>query len=311
MHVIEQPTLRRPVLLLGFSGWVDGGEVATGAIRFLIEQWGAKKLAELDPEEFYNFARIRPHVRIEPDFTRTISWPETSLYYHVDPAFDRDFVLLLGIEPNFKWRTFCEEILRVCESVGVVSALSLGGVIADVLHTRRARITTFSSDPELIARFPELGGRRGRYQGPTGIIGVLSEGLTRANIPVGNMRGAVPHYIGGSSNPKVSCALLARLNELYGLRLDLSELEDASRRFERQINEALRDKPEVADHIRRLEARADDAGPSSEAGRTEATSAGSGDLPTGEDIVRQFEEFLRERSSGEKTDDPPTDRGPA
>src|SRR5437870_4328028 len=171
MNVIEQPVLRRPTLLLAFTGWVDGGHAATSAIRFLIERWGAKKFAELDPEDFYNFARVRPQVTIEPDFTRTITWPEVAFHYHVDPTLDRDFVLLVGAEPNFKWRTFCDEILQVCSSVGVMSALSLGGVLGDVLHTRRPQITTFSADPELIARFPELGRRRGRYQGPTGIIG--------------------------------------------------------------------------------------------------------------------------------------------
>src|SRR6266545_6197334 len=122
MHVIERPALRRPILLLAFSGWVAGGHAATNAIRFLIERWDAKKFAELDPEDFYNFARVRPQIKIEPDFTRTITWPETGLYYHVDSTLNRDFVLLVGAEPNFKWRTFCEEILQVCLSVGVTSA---------------------------------------------------------------------------------------------------------------------------------------------------------------------------------------------
>jgi len=306
MNVIEQPTLRHPTLLLGFSGWVDGGQVATGAMRFLIERWKAKKFAELDPEDFYNFTRIRPQVTIEPDFKRTITWPETAFYYHADPELDRDFVLLVGIEPTFKWRTFSEEILRVCDSVGVASALSLGGVIADVLHTRRPQITTFSSDPELIARFPELGRRRPGYQGPTGIIGVIADGLTRANIPVGNMRGAVPHYIAGSTNPRVTQGLLARLSELYGLNLDLSELESESRRFVRQVNEALSDKPDMQDYVKRLEARSDEP-ESSDTPEPDRPPDTEGELPSGEDVVRQFEEFLRERSSGEN-EDPPSGR---
>ncbi len=305
LQVLERPTLRRPVLLLAFSGWVDGGEVATSAIRFLIEHWDAKKFVELDPEEFYNFTRVRPKVQLEPDFTRTLTWPETAFYYHADPLLDRDFVLLLGIEPNFKWRTFSDELLQVCQSVGVASALSLGGVLADVLHTRRAQITTFSSDPELIARFPELGRRRGGYHGPTGIIGVFSDGLTRSSIPVGNMRGAVPHYIGGSPNPKVTRALLARLSQLYGLGLDLSELEDASRRFERQVNEALTHMPEAADHVKRLEASIEDPEPRTEVGDTEAAHGAGTELPNAEDIVREFEELLRERSTGEE-DEPTT-----
>ncbi|MBV8062831.1 MAG: PAC2 family protein, partial [Nevskia sp.] len=209
---------------------------------------------------------------------------------------DRDFVLLLGIEPNFKWRAFSEGLLQVCTEVGVSSALSLGGVIGDVLHNRRAQITTYSSDPELLARFPELGRRRGGYQGPTGIIGVLAEGLTQANVPMGNMRGAVPQYVAGSPNPKVCHALLARLSELYGLGLDLSELADASHQFEKQVNEALAQMPEVAEHVKRLEAQ---YGEPDEAIVDESPTNEDEELPSGADIVRQFEEFLRERPPGE------------
>ncbi len=304
IHYTEQPTLRRPVLLLAFAGWNDAAEVATTAVRFLIQRWDAKKFAELDPEEFYNFARVRPHVRIESDFSRVITWPQNTFYYHVDPLLDRDFVLLLGIEPNLKWRTFCQEILEVCQSVEVTSALSLGGLVADVPHTRNARITAFSSDPELVARFPQLGVRRSRYEGPTGIVGVLSDAFAKANIPVGSMWGNVPHYISASPNPKVVHALLARLSELYGLGLELSEMERAGRRFERQVNEALIHNREVADYVKRLEERIYDPEPGTEEFNADAQPPGSpADLPRGEDIVRQLEEFLRERSSSQ--DDPP------
>ena len=177
--VDEEPTLRNPVLILSFAGWNDASEVATTAVRFLVSRWEAKKFADIDAEDFYNFARVRPHVRIEEDFNRTITWPENAFYYHVDPLLDRDFVLLLGIEPNLKWRTFGEEIVEVCRRVGVTSALSLGGLVADVPHTRSPRITAFSSDPDLVERFPELSIRRSRYEGPTGIVGVLSDALRR------------------------------------------------------------------------------------------------------------------------------------
>ncbi len=303
MHVSEQPLLRNPVLLIGFSGWVDGGQVATSAIRFLIDSWDAKKFAELDPELFYNFSRNRPQVHISPDSSRTITWPETSFYYHVDPQLERDYVLLLGIEPNFKWRTFSQEIMEVCESVGVASALTLGGVIADVPHTGPAQVTVFSSDPELRARFPELGARRGGYQGPTGIIGVIADGLTKADVPVGNMRGAVPHYVAASRNPKVRHALLARLSELYGLGLDLSKLEIASRRFERRVNRSLSDKPEMADYVKSLEARSESSAPKNEPGGPDAGQGGVGELPSGEEIVRELEDFFRQSPSG-RDDEP-------
>src|SRR5205823_9565901 len=243
VRYVEEPTLRRPVLILSFAGWNDASEVATTAVRFLVSRWEAKKFADVDAEDFYNFARVRPHVRIEENYNRTITWPENAFYYHVDPLLDRDFVLLLGIEPNLKWRTFCDEIIGVCNTVGVTSALSLGGLVADVPHTRSPRITAFSSDPDLVERFPELAIRRSRYEGPTGIVGVLSDVFTKSGIPVGSLWGNVPHYISASPNPKVVHALLSRLSTIYGLGLELSEMERAGRRFERQVNEALQHNP--------------------------------------------------------------------
>jgi proteasome assembly chaperone (PAC2) family protein len=300
INVIEQPQLRSPVLIIAFSGWVDGGSVATTAIRYLVEHWGAKKFAEVDPEEFYNFTRVRPQVSLEPDFSRTITWPETAFYYHVDPQLDRDFVLLVGIEPNFKWRTFSEEIVEICKSVGVTTALSLGGVIADVPHTHAAHITVFTNDPDLQARFPELTARRGGYQGPTGIIGVITDGLTHLDVPITNMRGAVPHYIAGSPNPKVANGLLSRVSELYSLGLDLAELDDASRRFEEQVDESLRDRPEMAEYVKKLEDRSDDPDQRPESRRPDARPSSSEPLNS-EDIVRQLEDFFRQRPGGEET----------
>jgi proteasome assembly chaperone (PAC2) family protein len=285
--------------------------VATTSVKFLSTRWEAKKLAEIDPEEFYNFARVRPHVRIEEDFSRAITWPENTFYYHVDPLLDRDFVLLLGIEPNLKWRTFCQEIIDVAQRVGVTSMLSLGGLIADVPHTVPPRLTAFSSDPELTDRFPELALRRSRYEGPTGIVGVLSDTFTKAGIPVGSVWGNVPHYISASPNPKVTHALLTRLSKLYDLGLELSELERAGRRFERQVNEALAHNPEVAQYVKQLEAREDQAESDEpeleepDLDRPRGQQGGPVDLPRGEDIVRQLEEYLRQRSSDK--DDSPED----
>jgi proteasome assembly chaperone (PAC2) family protein len=301
----EQPNLRKPVLILAFAGWNDASEVASTAVKFLVSRWEAKKFAELDPEEFYNFARVRPQVRLEEDHKRVVTWPENSFYYHVDPLLDRDFVLLLGIEPNLKWRTFCDEILGVCRAAEVTSVLSLGGLIADVPHTVKPRITAFSTDPELTARFPELGMRRSRYEGPTGIVGVLSDAFTRAQIPVGSLWGNVPHYISASPNPKVVAALLSRLSEIYSLGLELSEMERAGRRFERQVNAALMQNPEVAQYVKQLEAREETTGDAdddddSEEERHTGTAA---DLPRGEDVVRQLEEFLRQRQTQTDDDD--------
>jgi proteasome assembly chaperone (PAC2) family protein len=302
INFTEQPNLRRPVLILAFAGWNDASEVATTAVKFLVSRWEAKKFAELDPEDFYNFARVRPHVRLEEDHRRVVTWPENSFYYHADPTLDRDLVLLLGIEPNLKWRTFCDEIVGVCRAVEVTSVLSLGGLIADVPHTVKPRITAFSTDPELTARFPELSLRRSRYEGPTGIVGVLSDAFTRAQLPVGSLWGNVPHYISASPNPKVVHSLLYRLSEIYGLGLDLTEMERAGRRFERQVNEALMHNPEVAQYVKQLESREETA--PDDAPSDEGPAVTPGELPKAEDVVRQLEEFLRERQAKGDDDEP-------
>jgi len=298
----DEPTLRRPVLLMAFAGWNDASEVATTSVRFLIDRWDARKFADVDPEDFYNFVRVRPHVQIDEDSNRLIIWPSNAFHFFSDPMLDRDFVLLLGIEPNLKWRTFTDEVISVCRQIGIVTALSLGGLVADVPHTRAARVTAFSSDPELTERFPELGIRRSRYEGPTGIVGVLSAALAEADIPVGSLWGNVPHYISASPNPKVVHALLSRLSLIFDLGLELTDMERAGRRFERQVDEALAHNPEVAQYVKQLEAREDQ--PSEDDSPPQAPSSGPVDLPRGEDIVRQLEEYLRERSSGSSDDDP-------
>lgn len=306
---IEEPVLRRPVLILAMAGWNDASSVATSSVQFLIERWQAKKFAEIDPEEFFNFTRIRPQVRLEENGSRIIVWPETAFHLHQDPLLERDFVLLLGIEPNFKWRTFCEAILQVCKEVNVTSVISLGGLAAQVPHTRAAVVTGSTADPGLASQFPELQVRRSRYEGPTGIVGVLSDVLNRAGIPTGSLWGNVPHYISASPNPKVAHGILTRLNSMYGLGLGLDDLARSGRRFERQVNEALSQNPEVAQYVKQLEAaQDDDAEPANEA-QEEAEEEGSGsdELPRGEDIVRHLEEFLRRgRPSSGEADDPDT-----
>lgn len=298
---IEEPVLRRPVLILAMAGWNDASSVATTAVRFLIERWEAKKFAEIDPEEFFNFTRVRPQVRLDENQARIIVWPETAFHCYQNPLLDRDFVLLIGIEPNFKWRTFGEAILQVCKEVGITSVISLGGLGAQVPHTRPAVVTGSTPDPDLASQFPELEIRRSRYEGPTGIVGVLTDMFNKAGIPTGSLWGNVPHYISASPNPKVAHGILTRLNSMYGLGLGLDDLARSGRRFERQVNEALSQNPDVAEYVKQLEAAQDDganepATPEHE--DLEDEPSGSEGLPDAQDVVRHLEEFLRRGRSG-------------
>lgn len=310
LHWLEDPDLRRPVLIEAFAGWNDASAVATTALRFLIDRWEAPKFAEVDPEDFYNFARVRPQVHLDDNQNRAISWPENAFHYHVDPLLDRDFVLLIGIEPNLRWRTFGEMIISACQKIGVSSVLSLGGLVAQVPHTIPPRVTGTTSDPELAKQFPELSVQRSRYQGPTGIVGILGDMFTKAGIPTGSLWGNVPHYISASPNPKVAHGLLSRLNAIYGLGLDLTDMQRAGRRFERQVNEALSQNPEVSEYVKKLEASAEvtetQEQPADSDDTEPSAGSGAGDLPAGEDIVRHLEEFLRQRRTQDDPDSPPS-----
>lgn len=303
---IEEPVLRKPVMILAMAGWNDASSVATTSVRFLIDRWQAKKFAEIDPEEFFNFMRIRPQVRLDEEGNRHITWPETAFHYHADPGLERDFVLLIGIEPNIHWRTFCEQVVNVAKSVNITSVLSLGGLAAQVPHTLAARVAGSTTDPALAAQFPDLAVRRSRYEGPTGIVGVLSDMFNKSGIPTGSLWGNVPHYISASPNPKVAHGLLSRLSSMYGLGLNLDDLARSGRRFERQVNEALSQNPEVAQYVKQLEAaQADEDVPQQqlEVSDLDDTEDEGGELPRAEDVVRHLEEFLRQgRQPGESGD---------
>ncbi len=293
---IEEPVLRQPIMILAMAGWNDASSVATTSVRFLIDHWNAKKFAEVDPEEFFNFMRIRPYVKLDGEGNRAISWPETAFHFHADPLLDRDYVLLIGIEPNIHWRTFCEQILSVATALHVTSVLSLGGLGAQVPHTVEARVTGSTTDPSLARQFPDLSVRRSRYEGPTGIVGVLSDMCNRSGIPTASLWGNVPHYISASPNPKVSHGLLRRLSTMYNLGLNLDDLARSGRRFERQVSEALSHNPELAQYVKQLEAAQTDVDPPDEQliVSDNDDTVGSGELPKAEDVVRQLEEFLRQ-----------------
>jgi proteasome assembly chaperone (PAC2) family protein len=278
----EVPVLRDPVLLLAFGGWSDAGQAATGAARFLVNAWSAERLGDIDPEEFYNFADLRPHVRVLDGTLRELEWPANECFYYRARG-ERDFVVLVGVEPHLRWRRFSDIVLEIVQRCGVTLAFTLGGLQADVPHSRPLRVTGGSSDELLLARMSGVvrtGG--GRYEGPTGITGVLGERFRRAGLPTATMWANVPHYINAAINPKAIAALLERLDAVFDLALDLRELHHTAERFDREVSEAVAGDADATAYVRQLEERAD-----AEA-REERPS-----LPSGEAIVRELEEFLR------------------
>jgi proteasome assembly chaperone (PAC2) family protein len=279
LRVHSRPELTRPVLIGAFRGWNDGAQAASLAAGYLAKTWSADRFADVDPEHFFDFQATRPHVSLEDGLTRRIDWPETAFYHARPDGLDRDVVLLLGIEPNLRWRTFSELLIGLARELGVELMITLGALLADVPHTRPAPVTGSASDPELVQR---LGLSSSRYEGPTGIVGVLHDSCKQVGIPSASLWAAVPHYVSLTPSPRGAVALCERLGDLIGVEVDVGELEEAARSYEEQVSEAVASDEETAAYVEDLEQRVD---------QLEETT----DLPSGDALADELTRFLRER----------------
>ena len=278
--------LRRPVLIMAFSGWNDAAEAATTAARYLSTSLGAEKFAEIDPEEFYHFGLSRPFVRFKAgsETEREVIWPATEFSVAQSPDLARDVIVGVAAEPHLKWRTYCHTVLELARRCEVTLVLTLGALLAEVPHTRPIRLAGGATDPELAAR---LGVRPTRYEGPTGIVGVLNTICRDEGMPTASLWANVPHYISGIENPKATMALLRRVLPLLGATLDLGDLDEAARQFEQNLKEIVAQNAKIAGYIAKLEARDAEEAP-------DAPSRTS-DLPPASELVAEIEQFLRQQ----------------
>jgi proteasome assembly chaperone (PAC2) family protein len=292
--IIDQlPALRQPVLLLTFAGWNDAGEAATSAAQFLCSRLSAKKFASLDPEEFYNFAELRPRVRLVKDLQREIVWPANEFFYIQDDSLLQDVVIGVGIEPHLKWKTYVNTILDLARQCQASMVLTLGALLAEVVYSKPVRITGSSTDPELSTRL-HLRVRPSRYEGPTGIVGVLNDACRREGLPAVSLWANVPHYLSNTPNPKAMYALVRRVLGILDHPLDLRDVETAVRDFEAKVAEVIANNPAVASYVRQLEERESEEG-------EEASPPRESELPSGDQLVQELEQFLRQQ----RRDKPP------
>jgi len=276
----DQPSLNQPIMVAAFQGWTDAGGAASGAASYLAEQWNARQFATVDAEEFYDFTALRPHVRLTKERSREIVWPENRFLATSDPG-SRDVVFLIGIEPHLRWGTFCDCVITVARTVGVQAVFTLGAMLTDVLHTRVAPVFGSTMDPGLADRF---GLSRPRYEGPTGIVGVLQDAFAKVGIPVASLMAQVPHYVPSTPSPKATMALVERVCELLETRVGTSPLELASAAYEREVSEMVASDDDMAGYVRQLE------------DRTQVDDITSlADLPSGEALAAELERFLREQ----------------
>ena len=290
LTLARRPELTRPVLVAAFRGWNDGAQGASLAGGYLAKRWNADRFGEIDPEGFFDFQATRPHVSLVDGVTRRIDWPETSFYAARPPGADRDVVLLLGIEPNVRWRTFTGLIVALAKDLRVELVLTLGALLADVPHTRPAPVTGSATDAQLME---QLGLSASRYEGPTGIVGVLHDACRRAAVPSASLWAAVPHYVSLTPSPRAAVALCQRLGRVLEIEVETAELEEAERTYVDQVSEAVASDAETAAYVEELEQRAD-------------TLEQSADLPSGDALAAELTRFLRERESGDGESGPPS-----
>jgi proteasome assembly chaperone (PAC2) family protein len=291
LRVHRRPQLTRPVLIAAFRGWNDGAQAASLAAGYLAKTWEAERFADLDPENFFDFQATRPHVSLEDGVTRRIDWPETAFYHARPNGLDRDVVLLLGIEPNLRWRTFTELLIGLVGELGVEMMITLGALLADVPHTRPSPVTGSASDPELVR---QLGLSSSRYEGPTGIVGVLHDACREASLPSVSLWAAVPHYVSLAPSPRAALALCQRLGDLLDTQIDTAELEQAVDAYTQRVTEAVSTDEETAEYVQELERRSE---------MIDETS-----LPSGDSLAAELTRFLKERDEQDGPPDVATDQ---
>ena len=288
LQVHEVPVgLRRPILIMAFTGWNDAAESASTAARYLATTFQAKKFAEIDPEEFYHFGLTRPLVRYRSDAPteREIVWPATEFSLTRSSALPRDIIVGVAAEPHLRWKAYCAAVLDLVRRCEIHLVLTLGALLAEVPHTRPVRLSGTSTDPELRAL---LGARTSRYEGPTGIVGVLNIACREKGVPTASLWANVPHYISGIENPKAAMAIVKRVLSLLPASSDLSDLDEAVKQFDQNLAEIVSQNAKIAGYVAKLERATKD--------EEEEPQTGTGsDLPPASELVAEIEQFLRQQ----------------
>lgn len=273
---------REVVMVLSFEGWNDAGEAASAAVEHLRDSWGAEEIEAIDSEDYYDFQFTRPTISRDERAVRHVEWPASRIYRASVPGSRVDVLLVRGVEPSFRWRTFTRRILDIARRENVGTVICVGALLADVPHSRPIPVTCTADDPEVGDR---LALEVSNYEGPVGILGVVADAADREGLPTLSLWAAVPHYVSQAPSPKAELALLDRLEELLDVPVPLDEVREDAEAWERGVNELAEEDPEIAEYVHHLEETKDTI-----------------DLPesSGEAIAREFERYLRRRGEGRR-----------
>ena len=292
----NRPNFTTPVIIAAFAGWNDAGDAATTAASYLRESWHLRSFASIDPEEFFEFATTRPQVKLHDGVTREIVWPSTEFFGGTAPFGGGDAIVLLGTEPQLRWRTFCEQILAVAKATNARMIVTLGSLLSAVTHTAPVQVIGTASDSTVMEQHHLL---RSRYEGPTGIVGVLTDAAHKAGVDAASLWATVPSYVSGATSPKAALALTQRVTMMFSQYVDTTQLEIASAAYERQVNELVERDPETQAFVRQLIEEADDDEPEDD----QPHPAGQGSAPltdaNPDELVAEVEQFLRDQATDE------------
>jgi hypothetical protein len=291
MEIHKIPALRNPVMLIAFSGWNDAAEAATGAASHILEAWTdpthaideetgvvPELIADIDPEDFYDFQVNRPLVDTDGSGIRSLTWPGTQIFGLQTPSYDFDFIIVRGVEPSMKWKTFTHELLDLADDLEVGMIITMGSMLADTPHSRPITVTGNGAHPEIAHR---LGVEVSKYEGPTGILGVIQDACIRRGIDAISLWAAIPHYASNSPSPKATLALINALEDFLTISLPLGELQSQAGEWESEVDELAREDSDVAEYVKALEESKD---------ATQLSDV------SGEDLARELERFLRRQS---------------
>ena len=245
--------LRNPALLIAYAGWSDGGDTATSALRHLLGELVVSRYACLDTEQFLDFTVVRPHAQRCSDGSREIVWPNHEFFAARLAGQESDLVLGLGVEPHLRWKTYARNAVELVERGGFRTVIMLGAYLDDVIYSQPVQVSGYSSDPSLVERF---GLAPSRYEGETGIVGVLGDAFHARGIPSLSLWARIPHYVPQKPNARGAYALLRGLESVSGLRFDLSSLEREAASFDDTVSELIANDPQLSDYVRELKRRA-------------------------------------------------------
>lgn len=285
MEIFQIPQLRQPIMIVAFSGWSDAGEAATSALTHLMENLShgslsseAVLIAEYEPEDFYDFQVNRPMISVDDSLVRSVNWPSTQIYGLSTPEFENDFILVLGVEPSMKWKTFTTLLLDLADDLEVELVVTLGAMLADAPHTRPISVSGSGGHPDIAAR---LGVEISKYEGPTGILGIIGDGCVRRGIDCVSLWAGLPHYASNSPSPKATLALVNAVEDFLEISISLADLEHQAKEWENEVSEMAEEDSEVSEYVKALEESKD---------ATEFKDV------SGDEIARELERFLRRQN---------------